>query len=91
MVMADLSKLKITPNHDDLEQPPQSTRSSLSKSNCVMTQDITSEFFIAASGSCDIQYSLATEYSADTRQFSILANLSKTSTLLYLKQWERWR
>ena len=89
--MADLSKLKIAPNHDDLLQPHQSTRSSPSESICVMTQDITSEFFVAASGSCDIQYSLATEYSADTRQVSILANLSKTSTLLYSKQWERWR
>lgn len=48
--MADLSKLKIAPNHDDLLQPHQSTRSSPSKSNCVMTQDITSEFFFAASG-----------------------------------------
>ena len=89
--MADLSKLKIAPNHDNLLQPHQSKGSSPSKSICVMTQDITSEFFIAASGSCDIQYSLATEYSADTRQVSILANLSKTSTLLYSKQWERWR
>ena len=61
VVMADLSKLKIDPDHDDLLQPHQSMR--LSKSNCVMTQDITSDFFVAASCSCDTQYSLATEYS----------------------------
>lgn len=89
VVMADLSKLKIAPDHEDLLQPHQSTR--LSKSNCIMAQDITSEFFVAAPCSCDIQYSLATEYSADTKQASRLANLSKMSTLLYSKQWERWR
>lgn len=47
-LMADLSKLSIAPYHHDLLLPQ-------SKSNRTETQDITSNFFIAASGPCSPQ------------------------------------
>ena len=52
--MADLSKLSIAPNYPDLRQQHQSMLSPQLKCNRTVTPDITSDFYTAAAGPCDL-------------------------------------
>ena len=53
--MADLSKLSIAPDQRDLRQQHQSIAPLQFRKKRMMTVDITSEFFVAASGRCGPQ------------------------------------
>lgn len=89
--MADFSKLSSAPDHHDVRQQHHSPLPPQSKSKRIVTQNVTSEFFAAASGPCNSQAWSKTEYSPDFRQLSIPVNLLKMNTSLYSKQWEHWR
>lgn len=53
--MADLSKLSIAPDQRDLRQQHQSIAPMQCRKKRIMTEAITSEFFVAASGRCGPQ------------------------------------